>query len=78
MIGRLKFNVNRLDFDFERIILRKRLLKISKGIYFYYNCNNFLQFKSRRKDVQKVVIISKQSTLTIGLIMSDVKGQFTF
>lgn len=38
----------------------------------------FLQINSRRKDVQKVVIISKQSTLTIGLIKSDDKGQFTF
>lgn len=78
MIRRLKFNVNRLDLDFERMILRKGLLKISIGIYFYYDCNNFLQINSRRKDVQKVVIISKQSTLTIGLIKSDVKGQFTF
>lgn len=38
----------------------------------------FLQINSRRKDVQKGVIISKQSTLTIGLIKSDDKGQFTF
>lgn len=77
MIRRLKFNVNRLDLDSERIILRKGLLKISIGIYFLIAII-FLQINSRRKDVQKVVIISKQSTLTIGLIKSDDKGQFTF